>query len=271
MNEDALADAYNKGLALEKNGEHEAAAQHYKKCLALDPSDVCGASVRLASLGLSDTPLKAPDAYVATLFDQHAEDFDDILTGHLGYAVPMQMAELLKAEAPGPYARMLDLGCGTGLSGMMLQEMCNFSIGVDLSEAMVDKSDERACYDELYVNEAVHFLEEWAKEERENFDLLVATDVLPYIGVLEPLFAGLNANASKECTLVFSSETLPAETMAGKEWSITPHQRFAHAASYLKRLCSNAGFKTITHFEDITVRHEQGNPIAGYLVVAKND
>lgn len=269
-NEDALATAYNQALAFEKAGDAKKAATLYEKCLALDPTDVCGASVRLASMGLSEAPKKAPDAYVATLFDQHAEDFDDILTGNLGYAVPMQVADILKRDAPGPYARMLDLGCGTGLSGMMLMDICDTSIGVDLSEAMVDKSDERACYDELYINEAVHFLEEWAKEDREGFDLLVATDVLPYIGALEPLFEGLKANAAAHSTLVFSSETLPDETMKHQDWSITPHQRFAHSADYLKKLCATAGFSNITHFEDITVRHEQGAPIAGYLVIATN-
>lgn len=270
-NDDALADAYNKALNLEKSGDFAQAATIYQQCLKLDPSDICGASVRLASMGLAPSPEKAPDAYVATLFDQHADDFDDILTGSLGYAVPMQVADILTRDAPGPYQRLLDLGCGTGLSGMMLQELCAYAIGVDLSENMIDKSDERACYDALFVNEVVHFLQEWAKSEGADhlpFDLIVATDVLPYIGALEPLFDGISANAESTSRLVFSSETLPDQKMDGQSWCVTPNQRFAHTKSYLQDMCNRAGFSNFTHFEDIVVRSEQGDPIPGYLVIA---
>lgn len=270
--EQMLADTYNKALEFEKSGQPEKAAELYAKCLSMDPTDMCGASVRIASLGLGETPLKAPDAYVATLFDQHAEDFDDILTGQLQYAVPMQVAEYLAVNAPGPYQRMLDLGCGTGLSGMMLLDMCVHATGVDLSENMIDKADERACYDELFINEAVHFLKEWSKgqaPEHQPFDLLVATDVLPYIGTLENLFDGLKANATPDAKLVFSAETLPKDMMEGKDWHITPNQRFAHSKAYLQTMCERAGFSQITHFQDITVRLEQGSPIPGYLVIAQ--
>ena len=269
--EDALAQAYNQALSLEKQNDAEAAAKLYSKCLELDPLDMCGASIRLAALGLGKAPDKAPDAYVATLFDQHADDFDDILTGNLEYAVPMQAAQLLEAKAPGPYKKMLDLGCGTGLSGMMLQGICDVAIGVDISENMIDKSDERACYDALYINEAVHFLQEWAKgkgPDYQPFDLIVATDVLPYIGALEPLFDGIKQNAIKNAVLVFSSETLSNDVLAGRNWCITPNQRFAHSKKYLQSMCERAGFTNTVCFDEITVRLEQGTPIPGYLIIA---
>jgi predicted TPR repeat methyltransferase len=275
---DRLSEAYNRALELEKAGRREDAARLYRICLEIDPQDRCGASVRLASLGFGDAPDKAPDAYIATLFDQHAEVFDDILTGDLGYAVPMQLAEILSADPDAHFARMLDLGCGTGLSGMTLGALCDHATGVDLSEKMVDQADERAVYDALFVNEAVHFLEEWQKARQESgggdyapFDLVVATDVLPYIGALEPLFAGIAANANPGACFAFSSETMPDEAFAGKPWRVTPNQRFAHSAAYLKELLEKYGFARITAFEPITVRYEQGEPIPGWLVVAWKD
>lgn len=273
-----LSEAYNQALELEKSGASEQAAELYRACLEIDPEDRCGASVRLASMGLGDEPQKAPDAYVATLFDQHAEVFDDILTGDLGYAVPMQLAEILSAIPDLHFSRMLDLGCGTGLSGMMLAELCDHATGVDISEKMVDMADERACYDALFVNEAVHFLDEWQKarlsEEGDDyapFDLVVATDVLPYVGALEPLFAGVAANTSPGACFAFSSETMTDWELAGKHWRVTPNQRFAHSALYLKKLLAQHGFNRITTFEPITVRLEQGQPIPGWLVVAWKD
>ena len=97
---DDLDKAYTKALAHEKAGEIDKAAQGYQDCLRLDPADHGGASVRLAAMGRGQIPQKAPDAYVETLFDQHADQFDDILTGHLGYAVPMQLASLFQAAPP---------------------------------------------------------------------------------------------------------------------------------------------------------------------------
>lgn len=266
-----LTSAYNDALAAEKAGDPDKAAALYRTCLELDPADTCGASVRLASMGLGDAPDKAPDAYVATLFDQHAEVFDDILTGDLGYAVPMQLAEILHGDPERHFARMLDLGCGTGLSGMTLGDLCDHATGVDISENMVDMADERAVYDALFVNEAVHFLEEWQKAEGEDyapFDLIVATDVLPYIGALEPLFAGVAANTNPGACFAFSAETLADEDFGGKSWRVTPNHRFAHTDAYLKSLLKEHGFSRVTSFDPITVRSEQGAPIPGWLVVA---
>ena len=265
---DALTQAYEAALAHEKAGRPEEAQPLYEKCLALDPSDQGGASVRLASMGLAAAPDKAPDAYVEALFDQHADDFDDILTGQLAYAVPMQLRQWLAGQEAGPFDRLLDLGCGTGLVGMMLMERCKHATGVDLAEKMVEAADERAAYDKLFVNEAVHFLDEYAKSkepEHKPFDLIVAADVLPYIGALEPLFDGIAANAAPGALLAVSCETLPGLSVG---WSITPNQRFAHSKKYIHDMCARAGFLDVELFEEITVRTERGAPIPGYLMVA---
>ncbi|MEO1745478.1 MAG: methyltransferase [Pseudomonadota bacterium] len=266
---DALTQTYEAALAHEKAGRPHEAKPLYEQCLTLDPIDRVGASVRLASLGLAKAPDKAPDAYVATLFDQHADDFDDILTGQLGYAVPMQLGQWLQESFPeARFDRMLDLGCGTGLVGMMLMEMCDHATGVDISENMVEAADERAAYDDLFVNEAVHFLDEYAKstdKAHAPFDLIVAADVLPYIGALEALFDGIAANSAPGAMLAVSCETLP-NLHTG--WSITAHQRFAHSKHYLEQMCARAGFLDVELFAEITVRTEDGAPIPGYLIVA---
>ena len=268
---DNLAETYNRARDLESEGRIEEAVALFRQCLVLDPADRAGITIRLAAMGIDTAPDRAPDAYVAALFDQHAEDFDDILTGDLGYAVPMQLAEWLEQNRPGPYTRLVDLGCGTGLSGMMLLEMAEHATGVDISGAMIEKADERAAYDALYVNEVVHFLEEWAKSddpEHAPFDLIVATDVLPYVGALEPLFDGIAANATPGARLCFSAETLPELEENGGSWSITPKRRFAHSRAYLEEMCARAGFIDIDWMEPIVVRMDEGQPIPGWLVVA---
>lgn len=267
IDEKALAAAYNEALALEKAGDFENAARVYQKVLALDPDDHGGAAVRLASMGFGEVPPKAPDAYVETLFDQHAEAFESILVDQLEYCVPLMVRERIQALKLGPFKKLLDLGCGTGLTGGALRDICGEMVGLDLSENMVEIAHEKDLYETLYVAEAADFLED---NEDGPFDIVTATDVLPYVGFLEELFFGVADNLEKGGCFFFSSETLPDETLAGRDFMVGPHQRFAHAESYIRKTLAAAGFEVV-EVGDITVRLEDSEPIEGHLIVAKFD
>lgn len=265
IDEEALAEAYNRALALEKAGDLEAAAAAYAEVLELDPEDHGGAVVRLASMGLGATPPKAPDAYVATLFDQNADVFDDVLVEQLGYCVPLLVRQRLQTMEGRFFSRMLDLGCGTGLTGGALRDMCEHITGIDLSENMVEIAADRGVYDDLYVGEIVDFL---GDIEEMPWDLIVATDVLPYVGGLEPFLAGTARCSAAGAIFAFSSETLPETVFAGRPFMVGPHQRFAHSEAYVREGLSAAGFKFLAA-DPITVRHEDGAPIPGHLYIAR--
>lgn len=260
--DDPLAVAYNRGLAAERRGDLYAAAAAYAEVLRLDPEDHGGASVRLAAIGRGAVPEKAPDAYVATLFDQCAERFDEMLVEQLGYSVPMLLRQRLAEVAPGPYPRMLDLGCGTGLTGASLSDMVGEITGVDLAEGMLEQADERGVYADLYVGEAVTFLEE---TEEPPWDLVTATDVLPYLGALEAFFAGAARCLASGAVLAVSTETLPG---MARDYIVGPKHRFAHAPGYLRRLISGTGFETLES-APITVRYDDGAPVPGILLIAR--
>ncbi|PST21856.1 class I SAM-dependent methyltransferase [Mesorhizobium plurifarium] len=265
IDEEALAEAYNRALGLEKSGHFDAAAAAYREVLEIDPEDHGGAAVRLASMRRGETPLKASDAYVATLFDQHADVFDNVLVDQLHYCVPLLVRQRIQALGLGPFKRVLDLGCGTGLTGGALRDMAEDITGVDLSENMVEIAHEKDLYETLYVAEAVDFLDD---NDDEPFDLIAATDVLPYIGALEPLFFGAVDNLVPGGLLIFSSESLEESTPAGQGFAVGPHQRFAHSETYLRERLAATGFG-IVDINDITVRMEEGEPIAGQLVIAR--
>ncbi|MDA5635846.1 MULTISPECIES: class I SAM-dependent DNA methyltransferase [Rhizobium/Agrobacterium group] len=265
IDEEALAEAYNRALTLEKAGDVEAAVKAYQEVLAIDPEDHGGAAVRIAAMGRGETPPKAPDAYVETLFDQHAEAFEDILVEQLGYAVPMMVRQRLQTLNLGPFKRLLDLGCGTGLTGEALRDMAEDITGIDISENMVEIAHEKDLYETLYVAEVEDFLED---NDDEPFDIITATDVLPYLGALEPMFFGAAENLNAGGLLIFSSETLDEKTLAGRPYMVGPHHRFAHAENYVRERLAATGFD-ILEVTDINVRMQDGNPTPGHLVIAK--
>lgn len=265
IDEEALGEAYERALALEKAGDIDAAVKAYEEVLAIDPDDHGGAAVRIASMGRGETPAKAPDAYVETLFDQHAEVFEDVLVEQLGYHVPMLVRQRLQDLKLGPFKRLLDLGCGTGLTGGALRDICGEMTGIDISENMVEIAHEKDLYETLFVAEVEDFLED---NDEDAFDLITATDVLPYLGALEPLFFGAAENLDPGGLFIFSSETLPEATLAGRAYMVGPHQRFAHAETYLRERLAATGFELI-EIGDINVRMQNGEPSPGHLVIAR--
>ncbi|WP_417671916.1 methyltransferase [Roseibium sp.] len=270
VDEDALAEAYNKGLELEKAGQLDEAAEAYRTALALDPSDPGGVSIRLAAMGRAASPERMPEAYVATLFDQHADVFDDILVEQLGYCVPVLLREKARALGLGPFARLLDLGCGTGLTGVAFSDCADHLTGVDLSEQIVEVAYDREVYEDLYVGEAVSFLQEFEEEDgtRSDWDFIAATDVFPYLGAIEPIVRAAANRLTEQGIFAFSTETLPAEVLNGRDYMVGRKQRFAQSDDYLKRVLASEGFDILA-MDPITVRMEDGEPVPGHLVVAR--
>jgi len=268
--EDALAEAYNRALELEKSGNFQEAAELYRRVLKLDPEDSGGASIRLAAMGLAGAPEKMPDAYVSTLFDQHADVFDAILVDQLEYCVPLLLREKIRRLDLGPFPNMLDLGCGTGLTCVAFAGHADHVTGVDLSEAIVEVAFDREVYDDLYVGEAVEFLSDFEEDDgsRPVWSFIAATDVFPYIGAVEPFIEKAASRLKADGILAFSTETLPPEDLQGRDYMVGAKQRFAHDLAYIRKVLMRFGFVELAA-DPITVRLEDGDPVPGHLIVAR--
>ena len=88
------------------------------------------------------TITEPPKEYVKNLFDDFAERFDDSLVKKLDYKLPFLMKELILKLDPTrkKFKKVIDLGCGTGLSGKGLRYISENLTGIDLSTNMVAKA-----------------------------------------------------------------------------------------------------------------------------------
>jgi predicted TPR repeat methyltransferase len=199
---------------------------------------------------------KAPAAYVEALFDGFAERFDRQLVDMLGYEAPKLLSDLV-ARQRGRFERILDLGCGTGLTAPHLRRFGGRLTGVDLSSAMLAKAAERGDYDTLVQGEAVEFL----ANHRASFDLILAADVLIYFGDLAPLFAAAAAALPPNGILAFSTE------LGESGWRLLSSARYAHGDDYIQT-ASAPGFRIVER-QEIPLRREATGVTSGCLYVLK--
>lgn len=239
-------------------GDSAKAVQTARTWLEQDPENALARHV-LASLGGEVAPPRADDAYVRTLFDNFAEEFDARLTS-LGYSAPeLLMREVRELGIPR-FERVLDGGCGTGVFGPMLRPMSDVLEGVDLSPKMLDKARARGCYDTLHEAELTAFVD--AHEDR--WDLLVCADTFCYFGALEEVVSAMAKSMRSAGRLLFTVEELVG---SDESFRLNPHGRYSHHEAYVRRTLDETGFVTsrVTH---AALRQEQGQDVPALFVVA---
>jgi len=256
--EPASAEAWGgRGTLLRELHRLDEAAHAFAEALRLgaDP-DLYG--YYLASVNGQRVPATAPGAYVEGLFDDYADEFDDHLVGKLRYSAHTRLIEGLDALARGPFESALDLGCGTGLCGVVVRPGTRYLTGVDLSARMLDKARERGVYDKLVHADVVEHLQ----TTDARHDLILSTDVFIYIGDLEPLFAAARQRMERG-VFCFSVEVL--EEGGEADFSLLPSLRYAHSERYLRRLAAAHGFDWIAS-SFAQVREDQRDPVPGLFV-----
>jgi predicted TPR repeat methyltransferase len=240
--------------ALRGAGRNVEALAAYRRVLELDPGDAVAGFVAAALAG--ERPPQAPPAFVRHCFDSYALEFEAALVGGLGYRAPALLAALIERHAPArPFARALDLGCGTGLMGRALRAKVGHLTGVDLAPRIIDAARSSGAYDELYVDEIHGFLD--ARAER--WDLITAADVLPYFGDLRPLMAGLAGHCTDGGYFALSTEHHD-----GEGWVLPASCRYRHAASHVETAARDSGLVVVAAQVE-TVRHERHEPVPGGL------
>lgn len=239
------------------------AQQFYRHWHDADPEDPIPVHM-LAALGGAGRPERASDGYIRATFDDFADSFDQSLE-RLKYRAPELLCEALGRSA-GLEGRdrlaVLDLGCGTGLCGPLLQPWAGRLIGVDLSSKMLAKAAARGVYDQLNCAE----LTWWLAACRDRFDVALAADVLCYFGELGEVFERVRAVLAPGGCFACSLEAAKEES-GGQPFVLKAHGRYQHARGYVESASAASGL-SLLELSEAVLRYERGEPVVGHVLVA---
>jgi predicted TPR repeat methyltransferase len=226
----------------------------------------------------------------------------------VGAGAGASAASAAPSQRPPPallWRRCADLGCGTGLAGVEFRPYVGYLSGCDLSGGMVAEARARGLYDELGVEE----IEAWLAAHptvvvdgaggaggegaaaapgpllRGGFDLVVAADVLVYIGPLEGVFrrtaesmvptggGGADPSPSPSPSLfVFSTEALGAvdggdvASTTGPGYALSHTGRCVHSRPYVLGLAREYGF-VVRGVTRQAIRKNAGEDVIGDVFV----
>jgi len=266
---DFAAAHYNLAGALQDIGQPIEALDGYRRCLDLDPANDSARHMVAALRG--ETTAAAPAAYVREMFDGYAAGFEHHLLARLHYRAPALLREAVDRFLAGttsscatPFARVLDLGCGSGLVGAAFRDRAGTLDGVDLSPRMVEACRRRGIYDSVCESDVVDFL----AAAGAPYDLLLAADLFIYIGDLEAVFAAVRARCAPGGLFVFSVERLEASEGGGAGYALRSSGRYAQSAAYIGGLAKAHGF-TVVDETVAPLREAQGQPIVGLIYVLR--
>jgi len=253
------------GELREKLGDKNGAAAAYRKAREADPDDRHGAVLNLMRLKAAE-PSGMPPAYVRTLFDHYAPEFDRALMDGLNYSAPQLLLTAMQAAAQkegiaARFSDVLDLGCGTGLAGKAFRAKADRLVGVDLSPGMIEQARQKNIYDRLEVADLLEFLA--AEEDAgRNYELVIAADVFAYFPDLAPAAWAVAAVLAPRGIFAFTVETHDSEGV-----ELGAGLRFAHSETHVRAALQKAGLK-LFGLDSASTRTEKGWPVPGLIVVA---
>lgn len=246
------------GDAAHTIGRYSEACSAYMRYQEAHPDDAEIAH-HVASLSENPPPPQASNEYIVQVFDDYAESFDHDLLTDLKYRAPELLLEKLLNLLPAPekQLRIVDLGCGTGLAGKVLHPWGRSMIGVDLSCQMGAKALATGVYNEIHVTE----ITSWLESSQQTFDLILAADVLVYVGDLLPVLHAAKATLTCSSMIAF---TLEVGLDPGYE--LTVSGRYAHHVDYVYATAKEAGF-AVLHLSTGVLRTENNQDVPGHVVI----
>jgi predicted TPR repeat methyltransferase len=255
--EPTLAEAWSqRGSLMRDTGRLAEAARCYEQALANGGDETLN-RFYLSSVQGGAAPAHPPSLYVEALFDEYADEFQTHLVEQLNYQAHTTLLAPLRASGQR-FEHVLDLGCGTGLCGRLIQAQAGSVEGVDLSSAMVAQAKASGAYRRVVHGDLLAFL----RESTEPVDLVMAADVFIYVGALDAVFEAVRSRLQPGACFAFSVEL----ATDGSELKLLPCLRYAHSPAYIDRLAALNGFRVRQSWQ-APLREDQQKPVMGLYVL----
>ncbi|MFM8454608.1 MAG: tetratricopeptide repeat protein [Gammaproteobacteria bacterium] len=277
---------HNLAIILIKKNQHSEAKNYFEKALKLNAGNITADFMLQAILGdrennqhnnpnnnIIKIPEQAPLPYVQDLFDQYAPYYNRHLKC-LNYQTPYLMRACINPHLPFTCEICLDLGCGTGLSGLAFQDAVRDLIGLDISANMLAEAKKLNIYKNLIQDSIIDFLEKNLKTqapETKFYNLILATEVLIYFGDLGPIFKLIQENLKPRGLFCFSIEIPEVQktyNINKPSYVLQKTGRYQHNPDYISKLAENNNFKILKE-DDCELRKHHEISICGKIYVVQ--
>lgn len=232
-----------------KMTQRETARDYLKQALAVNPKDSVSQHMLNALEG--NFQAQTNTEYAQNLFNNYALYYDQHMQNTLQYSLPQHIAREIHHLKLLENNQTLDLGCGTGLTGAVLREISQHLTGVDIAPKMLAQAKEKGIYDELHAMEINAFLQ----QNKKQYNLIVAADVLPYFGQLDELFQAVKTHLQTKGYFIFTTEISTEQP-----WMLQSSARFSHHPNYIQKLAQSNHFEIIKQ-EKVPARIQNQLPL----------
>lgn len=258
INPNYFAAQNNLGVAFLAKEHRGYALQHFQEALRIQPHNKA-VEYTVSMLAQNQRLLTAPPDYIQSLFDAYADHYDAHLLTALDYQIPTLFQNATVNFLPTKKLDILDLGCGTGLCAIPFKSHAHTLSGVDLSENMLAMARQKNIYNQLIKSDLTTFL----TDKTAAYDLILAGDVLVYIGELESILQLIQLALREKGLFVFN-----AEISVDNNYKMNQSGRFTHSKHYLDALTAKNRFK-IENYQTCVTRLQNNEPVYGHLYVLR--
>ena len=147
------------------------------------------------------------------------------------------------------------MGCGTGLTGLQINDFCSYLEGIDVSNRMLEEAKKKNVYDKLSHSDIIEYL----SRAKLDFDYFISTDVFIYVGELSEVFRLIKSRNKKPGKLLFSTEHTKKDG-----FQLEKSGRYSHSHNYIESLCRKFNYK-ISHYSITNLRKENDIFLKGGL------
>ena len=203
-------------------------------------------------------PPRASDRAIQHIYKNFAASYETRMVDDLKYVGPDRLRDGLNAVIGDKgNLEILDLGCGSGLAGMMIKPRAAHLTGVDLSPEMLELARARNIYDKLEVGE----ITEWLNRSDSQFDLIMSCDCLIYFADLGAIVGPARRRLKPGGLLVMSMERGNRHP-----YSLTDTGRYTHHPQHVQEVAAKYGMDVV-YIQESFLRMEYSDEVMGLYAI----